>query len=251
MSEGTPPPPPPENPYGGAAPPPPGGQPPPPPPGAPEPPPPARSAPPPAPAPHPVSPAGTALRRRLRRATGAGGYDAVEAIKYGWAKFTKNVRSVPDRRPDRRRPSASCSASLVQFIAAAIFDTTPETTVDPTTGAVRDRVRPDFFTSLLGNAWSPFVGQRDHHHRCRRTCSKMASTSPTARRPPWARCSRAGTRRRWSVATILVGDRHVHRHPPVLPPRHHHRLPRRSRPFFVVDQEHGSRSTRSRRASTS
>ena len=47
---------------------------------------------------------------------------------------------------------------LGQLIAGAIFDTSPETTVDPTTGAVRIE-SAGFFTALLANSVVSFVGQ--------------------------------------------------------------------------------------------
>jgi len=47
---------------------------------------------------------------------------------------------------------------LGQFIAAAIFDTTPETTIDPTTGAVEIE-SAGFFTGLLANSVVSFIGQ--------------------------------------------------------------------------------------------
>lgn len=133
MSEGTPPPPPPENPYGSGA----GGTPPPPPndsPGGY-----GASAPPPAPV------------------TGAGGYDAVEAFKYGWAKFSKNI--APFLIGTLIIGVISIAFSFLgQIIAAAIFDTSPTTTVDPTTGAV-DIEDAGFLAGFLANAVISFVGQ--------------------------------------------------------------------------------------------
>lgn len=137
MSEGMPPPPPPENPYGSGT-----GQPPPPPPYQP-PPPPAGGYGAPAPPPPPVA--------------GAGGYDAVEAIKYGWTKFSKNLG--PFLIGALIVGLISIVFSLLgQVIARGIFDTSPTTTLNPSTGAVSVE-RAGFFTSLLANGVVSFIGQ--------------------------------------------------------------------------------------------
>lgn len=137
MSEGSPPTPP-ENPYGSGA-----GQPPPPPPphqppaggyggyGAPAPPPPPLA--------------------------GGGNYDAIEAIKYGWAVFSKNVG--PFLIGALIVGVISILFSILgQIVAAAIFDTTPTTTIDPDTGAVSIE-GAGFLTGLLANSVVSFVGQ--------------------------------------------------------------------------------------------
>ncbi len=138
MSEGAAPPPPPENPYGSGA-----GQPPPPPPPYQPPPPPAGGYGAPAPPPPPVA--------------GAGGYDAVEALKYGWAKFSKNL-------------GPFLVGALIVFvisilfsilgraIAGALFDTSPTTTINPDTGAVSVQ-GAGFFVGLLANGVVSFIGQ--------------------------------------------------------------------------------------------
>ena len=138
MSEGTPPPPPPENPYGS------GGTPPPPPP-------PSLGQP-------PTSPGGYgASAPPPPPVTGAGGYDAVEAIKYGWAKFSKNV--APFLIGALIVGVISIVFSFLgQLISAALFDTSSTTTIDPATGAV-DIENAGFFTALLANAVVSFVGQ--------------------------------------------------------------------------------------------
>ncbi len=156
MSEGTPPPPPPENPYGGAPPPPPGGQPPPPPPGGGAPPP-GQPYDAPPPGQPPGQPGGYGAAPPPPPVTGAGGYDAIEAIKYGWTKFTKNVG--PFLIGALIVGAISVVFSILgQIIAGAIFDTTPTTTVDPTTGAVEIE-SAGFFTGLLANSVISFVGQ--------------------------------------------------------------------------------------------
>lgn len=138
MSEGTPPPPPPENPYGS------GGTPPP-------------SAPPPSDQP-PTDPGGYgAAAPPPPPATGAGSYDAVEAIKYGWAKFSKNV--TPFLIGALIVGVISIAFSLLgQIIAGALFDTSQTTTIDPATGAV-DVEGAGFITGLLANGVVSFVGQ--------------------------------------------------------------------------------------------
>lgn len=142
MSEGTPPPPPPppdQNPYGAPA----GGSTPPPPP------PPPYGAPGPGGygAPPPPPPPGV----------GAGGYDAVESIKYGWSKFSKNPG-----------PFIAAAAIVLvigglfsflgQMVADAIFNTTPHTTVDSTTGAVTVD-GGGTFAGFMASALVSFVSQ--------------------------------------------------------------------------------------------
>jgi uncharacterized membrane protein len=136
MSEGTPPPPPPENPYGG------GGMPPPPPP----------------PIQPPTGPGGYgAAAPPPPPVTGAGGYDAVEAIKYGWAKFSKNAG--PFVVGALIVAAISIGFSLLgQLLAAAIFDTSPTRTIDPDTGLVTFE-SAGFLTGFLANALVSFVGQ--------------------------------------------------------------------------------------------
>lgn len=138
MSEGTPPPPPPENPYGS------GGSPPP-------------SPPPPSGQP-PTSPGGYgASAPPPPPVSGAEGYDAIEAIKYGWAKFSKNL--APFLIGTLIVGVISIAFSFLgQVVAASIFDTSTSTTVDPTTGAVEIE-KVGFFTGLLANAVISFVGQ--------------------------------------------------------------------------------------------
>jgi uncharacterized membrane protein len=138
MSEGTPPPP--ENPYRGGA-----GQTPP-----PSPPPFGGSAPGPggygasAPPPPPPVP-------------GSGAYDAVEALKYGWATFSKHAGPFLIGALIVGVISIAFSF-LGQIIAAAIFDTSPSTTIDPDTGAVSIE-GAGFLTGLLANAVVSFIGQ--------------------------------------------------------------------------------------------
>ena len=81
----------------------------------------------------------------------------MEAIKYGWTKFSKNVG--PFLIGALILGVISILFSLLgQFIAGAIFDTSPQTTVDPTTGAVKIE-GASFFTGLLANSVVSFVGQ--------------------------------------------------------------------------------------------
>lgn len=138
MSEGTPPPPPPENPYGSGG-----------------------TTPPPTPPPSDQPPTGPggygASAPPPPPATAAGGYDAVEAIKYGWAKFSKNI--APFLIGALIVGVISIAFSLLgQIIAAALFDTSQTTTIDPATGAV-DVEGAGFFAGLLANGVVSFVGQ--------------------------------------------------------------------------------------------
>jgi len=81
----------------------------------------------------------------------------VEAIKYGWAKFSKNVG--PFVIGALIVAAISIVFSLLgQLIAGAIFDTSRQTTVDPATGAVQVE-SAGLFTSLLANSVVSFVGQ--------------------------------------------------------------------------------------------
>ena len=100
-------------------------------------------------------------------ATGAGGYDAVEAIKYGWTKFTKNVGPfligaliVAGHRHRVQPPRAVHRRSDLRHDAG-------------------DHRRPDDWCGAGRERWTlhrPPRQQRgllrrpgDHHHRCRRT----------------------------------------------------------------------------------
>jgi uncharacterized membrane protein len=81
----------------------------------------------------------------------------VEAIKYGWAKFSKNVG--PFVIGTLIVAAIGIVFSLLgRIVAATIFDTTPGTTVDPATGAVQVE-SAGLFTSLLANGVVSFVGQ--------------------------------------------------------------------------------------------
>lgn len=129
MSEGTPPPPPPENPYGAGA-----GQTPPP---YQPPPPPAGGYGAPAPPPPPVA--------------GAGGYDAVEAMKYGWAKFSKKPAEllVPVLIAI---VAVIVVAVVVNLIVAAAFLGTHDCTRTILGTSVETQCGPGFFVRVIGSA---------------------------------------------------------------------------------------------------
>jgi uncharacterized membrane protein len=141
MSEGTPPPPPPENPYGSGS-------------GQPPPPPPPSGPPAGGPGGYPPGPGGYgAAAPPPPPVTGPEGYDAVEAIKYGWAKFSKKPAEllVPVLLT---LVAVIVVAVVVNLLLAATLLGTRDCTQTVLGTTYDGQCAPGFFVQLLGAAIS-------------------------------------------------------------------------------------------------